>query len=328
MKAIVITKSGDPEVLELLERSEPKPAADEVLIQVFAAGINRPDVAQRKGHYPPPANASPDIPGLEVAGFVAALGKDCSTWKVGDKVCALVTGGGYAEYCSVPEGQCLKIPENLSFAEAASLPETFFTVWSNVFDRGNLKSGETLLVHGGSSGIGVAAIQMAKAWGATVYVTAGSYEKCSFCEALGADKAINYKTESFKDILKTMTSKGVDVILDMVGGDYTPDNLDVLSEEGRLVLINFMKGDETTIRLSQVIRKRITITGSTLRARDTIFKSAIARKLEQHVWPWLVSGKVKPIIFKTFPLQKANEAHQLMESSAHIGKIVLLTNHV
>ena len=280
MKAIVITKPGGPEVLQLQERPEPRPAPGEVLINVFAAGINRPDIAQRKGHYPPPPGAPSDIPGLEIAGIVVEAGKDCSTWKTGDKVCALVAGGGYAEYCTVPEGQCLMIPENLSFAEAASLPETFFTVWSNVFDRGKLAPGETLLVHGGSSGIGVAAIQLAKAWGASVYVTAGTEEKCSFCEKLGAEKAINYKTERFKDIVTKITvGKGVDVILDMIGGDYTPDNLDVLAEEGRLVLINFMKGNETTIRLSRIMRKRLTITGSTLRARDTAFKARNRQKI-------------------------------------------------
>lgn len=324
MKAIVISKAGGPDVLQLQERPQPKPGMGEVLVNVHAAGINRPDVAQRKGHYPPPAGASPDIPGLEVAGVIEALGENCSTWKVGDKVCALLTGGGYSEYCTVPEGQCLRVPENLSFVEAASLPETFFTVWSNVFDRGRLKPGEKLLVHGGSSGIGVAAIQLAKAWGAFVFVTAGNQEKCSFCEELGADKAINYKTEKFQDVVKMLTSgKGVDVILDMVGGSYAPENLEALAEEGRLVLINVMKGDETTIKLSQIMRKRLTITGSLLRSRDAAFKASVASKLEEHVWPWLRSGKVKPIIFKTFPLQEAHEAHRLLESSTHIGKIVL-----
>ena len=248
--------------------------------------------------------------------------------KVGDKICALVSGAGYAEYCSVPEGQCLTIPGNLSFVEAASLPETFFTVWSNVFDRARLGHDEKLLVHGGSSGIGVAAIQMAKAWGATVYVTAGSDEKCVFCEKLGAEKAINYKTKKFKEEIKRLTSnKGIDVILDMIGADYTPDNLEILREEGRLVLINIMKGDETTIKLSQVMRKRLTITGSLLRPRDTVFKSSIAAKLKEFVWPWLESGKVKPVVFETFPLEKAAEAHRLMESSQHIGKIVLTVQH-
>lgn len=324
MRAIVITKPGGPYVLQMQERPVPIPEKGEVLIKVFAAGINRPDVAQRKGNYPPPPGASPDIPGLEIAGIVEAVGKDSLMWKLGDKVCALITGGGYAEYCCVPEGQCLEIPGSLSFVEAASLPETFFTVWSNVFDRGKLKPGENLLVHGGSSGIGVTAIQMAKAWGATVYVTAGSEEKCSFCENLGAEKAINYKTKKFKEEIKKLTASGVDVILDMIGGDYTPDNLDILAEEGRLVLINFMKGDETTIRLSQVMRKRLTITGSTLRARDSRFKTSVANNLQKIVWPWIKSGEVKPIVFQTFPLEKADEAHALMESSKHIGKIVLI----
>jgi NADPH2:quinone reductase len=323
MKAVIILKPGGPDVLKLEDRPVPKPSAREVLVKVFAAGVNRPDVAQRKGNYPPPAGAPPDIPGLEIAGVIEATGKNCRRWKAGDKVCALIAGGGYAEFCVVPEGQCLPIPDNLTFTEAASLPETFFTVWSNVFDRGKLTTDETLLIHGGSSGVGVAAIQMAKAFGASVYVTAGSQEKCAFCEKLGADKAINYKTENFKEVLRSIESKGVDVILDMVGGNYTPDNLEILAEDGRLVLINFMKGDETTVRLSQIMRKRLTITGSTLRARDTSFKATIAADLEKIVWPWLNSGRVKPVVYKIFPLEKANEAHQLMETSEHIGKIVL-----
>jgi NADPH:quinone reductase len=324
MKAVVITTPGPAEVLQVQERPEPRPAEGEVLVKVFAAGINRPDVAQRKGHYPPPADASPDIPGLEIAGVVSELGKGAFTWKVGDKVCGLVTGGGYAEYCAVPEGQCLSIPDTLSFVEAASLPETFFTVWSNVFDRGKLKPEDILLVHGGSSGIGVAAIQLANAWGATVFVTAGTDEKCVFCERLGAAKAINYKTENFKEAIKKLTlGKGVDMILDMVGGNYTSDNLDALAEEGRLILINSMKGDEATIKLSQIMRKRLTITGSTLRARDKDFKSSVATKLKQVVWPWLEAGKVKPVVFQTFALENADEAHRMMESSSHIGKLVL-----
>jgi NADPH2:quinone reductase len=325
MKAIVIEKPGAPDVLQYKERPQPEPQANELLVKVAAAGVNRPDVAQRKGHYPPPPGASPDIPGLEIAGTVVSTGKDCTRYKVGDIVCALVTGGGYAEYCAVPEAQALPVPANLTLAEAASLPETFFTVWSNVFDRGRLQPRENFLVHGGSSGIGVAAIQMAHAWGATVYVTAGSDDKCIYCERLGAEKAVNYKTEKFGDVLKQATNgKGIDVILDMIGGDYTPANLDLLAEEGRLVLINVMRGDETSIKLSTVMRKRLTITGSTLRARNTAFKAAIAKQLEKHVWPWLVSGKVKPVIYKTFPMEAAAEAHALMESSEHIGKIVLV----
>lgn len=326
MKAIVIEKPGAPDVLQYKERPQPEPQAHELLVKVAAAGVNRPDVAQRKGHYPPPPGASPDIPGLEIAGTVVATGENCSRFKVGDKVCALVTGGGYAEYCVVPEGQALPVPANLSLTEAASLPETFFTVWSNVFDRGRLQPGESLLIHGGSSGIGVAAIQLAHTWGATVYVTAGTDDKCIYCEKLGATKAVNYKTEKFGDVLRQAThGKGIDVILDMIGGDYTPVNLELLAEEGRLVLINVMRGDETPVKLSAVMRKRLTITGSTLRARDTAFKTAIARQLEKNVWPWLASGKVKPIIYKTFPMEAAAEAHTLMESSAHIGKIILLT---
>ena len=325
MKAIVIDKPGAPDVLHYTDRPQPEPQEHELLVKVAAAGVNRPDVAQRKGHYPPPPGASPDIPGLEIAGTVVATGKDCKRFKIGDTICALVTGGGYAEYCVVPEGQALPIPANLTPAEAASLPETFFTVWSNVFDRGRLQPGESLLVHGGSSGIGVAAIQMAHAWGATVYVTAGSDDKCIYCEQLGAKKAVNYKTAKFGDVLKQATNgKGIDVILDMIGGDYTPVNLDLLAEEGRLVLINVMRGDETPIKLSAVMRKRLTITGSTLRARDAAFKAAIAQQLEKYVWPWLVSGKVKPVIYKTFPMEAAAKAHTLMESSEHIGKIVLL----
>jgi NADPH:quinone reductase len=324
MKAIIITQPGAPEVLQIVERPKPVCAAKEVLVKVAAAGINRPDIAQRKGNYPPPANAPQDIPGLEIAGTIAEVGADVTRWKVGDKVCALVIGGGYAEYCNVPEGQCLPIPENLSFIEAASLPETFFTVWSNVFDRGQLKPGESLLVHGGSSGIGVAAIQMANAMGSTVYITAGSDEKCKFCEDLGATKAINYKTENFRDeIIKLTNNKGVDVILDMIGGDYTPLNLQSLADEGRLVMINMMKGKDVAIDLALVMRKRLNITGSMLRSRDVAFKSAIAQNLEKHIWPLLASGKIKPIIYKVFLAGQAPGAHQLMESSEHIGKIVL-----
>ena len=324
MKAIIITQPGAPEVLQIAEWPKPVCGASEVLVKVMAAGINRPDVAQRKGNYPPPANAPQDIPGLEIAGIVEEVGADVTRWQIGEKVCALVIGGGYAEYCNVPEGQCLPIPENLSFIEAASLPETFFTVWSNVFDRGRLNPGESLLVHGGSSGIGVAAIQMAKAMGSTVYVTAGSDEKCKFCEELGATKAINYKTGNFKDEINKITNgKGVDVILDMIGGDYTPLNLQSLADEGRLVMINMMKGKDVAIDLSLVMRKRLIITGSMLRSRDVAFKTAIAQNLEKYIWPLLASGKIKPVIYKVFPADKAAEAHLLMESGEHIGKIVL-----
>jgi len=324
MKAVVITQPGGPEVLQIHDRPKPSFGSDEVLIKVAAAGVNRPDVFQRKGNYPPPPGAPQDIPGLEIAGIVAEVGAKVTRWRTDDKVCALIMGGGYAEYCNVPEGQCLPVPGNLSFVEAASLPETFFTVWSNVFDRGALKPGETLLVHGGSSGIGVAAIQMAKAWASTVYVTAGSDEKCKFCIGLGADHAINYKTESFPEVIKQLTNgKGVDVILDMIGGDYTPGNIQSLAEEGRLVLINTMKGKDVQIDLSQVMRKRLNITGSMLRSRPVEFKAAIARNLEKHIWPFLESGKIKPVIHSVFPANEAAKAHQLMESGDLMGKVVL-----
>jgi len=324
MKAIVITGAGGPDVLQIEDRPQPVITSSEVLVKVSAAGVNRPDIYQRKGNYSPPKEASQDIPGLEIAGIIAAIGDKVTRWKVGDKICALVTGGGYAEYCNVPEGQCLPVPGNLSFAEAASLPETFFTVWSNVFDRGKLQPGESLLVHGGSSGIGVTAIQMATALGSTVYVTAGSDEKCKFCEELGASKAINYRTENFSNIILQLTNgKGVNVILDMIGGDYTGGNISSLADEGRLVLINAMKGKDVQIDLAQIMRKRLTITGSMLRSREIGFKNAIARSLEQHIWPLLASGKIKPIIHAVFPVEEAAKAHALMESSEHAGKIVL-----
>lgn len=326
MKAITIPHPGKSDVLTLAERPVPECGDHDVLIKVMAAGVNRPDVAQRKGHYPAPKGAPPDIPGLEVAGEIVLVGKGVASLKPGDKVCALVTGGGYAEYCVAPEQQCLPIPQGLWHVEAASLPETFFTVWSNVFDRGRFREGESLLVHGGTSGIGVTAIQMVKAMGGTVYATAGTLEKCRFCESLGAVRGINYKEDSFRDVVLQLTNnRGVDVILDMIGGPYTQPNLEILAEDGRLVLINFMKGDEATIKLSQVMRKRLTITGSTLRARDVSFKASIAEQLKTRVWPLLESGKIKPVISETFPLSKASAAHDLMESSKHIGKIVLTT---
>jgi NADPH2:quinone reductase len=324
MKAIIVTQPGGPEVLQIAERPTPVYSSTEVLIKVHAAGVNRPDVYQRKGNYPPPQGAPQDIPGLEIAGVITEVGSEVTRWKVGDKVCALVMGGGYAEYCNAPEGQCLPIPGELTLIEAASLPETFFTVWSNVFDRGQLKKNETLLVHGGSGGIGVAAIQMATALGHTVYVTAGSDEKCRFCEDLGAAKAINYKTENFAGVIKKLTNgKGVDVILDMIGGDYTAGNLSALADEGRLVLINTMKGKDVQVDLSVVMRKRLTITGSMLRSREIAFKAAIAQNLKKIIWPFLASGKIKPVINKVFPADKAAEAHKLMESSGHVGKIVI-----
>jgi NADPH2:quinone reductase len=324
MKAIIITQPGAPEVLQIAERPIPQFIANEVLVKVAAAGVNRPDVAQRKGHYPPPVGAPQDIPGLEIAGIITEIGTNVTRFKIGDKVCALVAGGGYAEYCNVPEGQCLPIPDNLTFIEAASLPETFFTVWSNVFDRGRLQPGESLLIHGGSSGIGVTAIQMAKAIGSVVYITAGSYEKCKFCEDLGATKAINYKTEDFVAVLKEITNgKGVNVILDMVGGNYAPRNLQVLADDGRLVMINMMEGKDTQIDLSVILRKRLTITGSALRARDVGFKADIAASLQKNIWPLIASGQIKPVVNAIFPASQAAQAHALMESSKHIGKIVL-----
>ena len=323
MQAITITQSGGPEVLQTTERPMPEPQAGEVLVKVAAAGINRPDVAQRKGIYPPPPGA-PDIPGLEIAGTVIGLGEGVKRWQIGDHICGLVSGGGYAEYCSIPEGQALPVPGGLSFAEAASLPETYFTVWSNLSDRAKLIKGEILLVHGGTSGIGVTAIQMAKAMGCDVFVTAGSEAKCQFCEQLGAMRAINYKTENFAQAIKTATQgEGVNVILDMVGGDYTPDNIRSLAYDGRLVIISALKGKEGTIDLNLITHKRLTITGSALRARDTAFKTAIAQNLEKTVWPLLASGQIKPVIYKTFPFAQAADAHRLMESSEHIGKIVL-----
>jgi NADPH2:quinone reductase len=323
MQAITITQPGGPEVLKIEERPIPKPAPGELLVKVAAAGINRPDIAQRKGLYAPPPGAS-DIPGLEIAGTITGLGEGIKRWQVGDTVCGLVTGGGYAEYCSIPEGQCLPIPGGLTLTEAASLPETYFTVWSNLFDRAKFAKGETLLVHGGTSGIGVTAIQMAKAMGCDVYTTAGSDEKCNFCEQLGAAKAINYKTQNFREIIKEITGgKGVDVILDMVGGDYTLDNIRSMAFDGRLVVISALKGKDGTVDLNLITHKRLTITGSALRARDTTFKTAIAQNLEKIIWPLLASGHIKPVIYKTFPLARVADAHRLMESSEHIGKIVL-----
>ena len=324
MHAIIITQPGTPEVLQLAERPIPDCATTEVLIKVAAAGVNFPDVLQRKGLYPSPKGVVEDIPGLEVAGTVFAIGDAVTRWKVGDKVCALVNGAGYAEYCVAPAGQCLHIPNNLSFIEAASLPETYFTVWSNVFDRGGLKPGETLLVHGGSSGIGVAAIQMANKLGSDVYVTVGTEEKRAFCEALGAKKAINYKTESFVEEIKLATNGlGVNVILDMIGGDYTNGNIKSLANEGRLVMINAMKGRNAEVDLMMVMQKRLIITGSTLRPRDTAFKSQIAEELEKNIWPLLANGSIKPVVNAVFNAIEAAKAHHLMESSKHIGKIVI-----
>ena len=326
MRAVEITSYGLPDVLRLGERPVPVPGAGELLIRVAASGVNRPDVLQRTGHYPVPPAAS-DIPGLEVAGVVeggdAAAMKQAGI-KVGDRVCALVAGGGYAELCVAPVAQCLPVPHGLSDAEAASLPETFFTVWSNVFDRGRLQKGETLLVQGGTSGIGVTAIQLGKAMGATVIVTAGSDEKCAACLALGADHAVNYNTEDFVEAVKRITDgAGVDVILDMVAGDYVARELACLAEDGRLVIIAVQGGVKSEINAGQVLRRRLTVTGSTLRPRPVAFKAAIAQSLLQRVWPLLEKGTVKPVIHSSFPAADAAAAHTLMEAGRHVGKIVL-----
>lgn len=323
MRAVEIAKPGGPEALVPTERALPTPKPNEILVKVAAAGVNRPDVLQRQGLYAVPPDAS-DLPGLEIAGEVVGCGAKVSRWKAGDKVCALAHGGGYAEYCVVPEVQALPVPKGLSMIEAASLPETFFTVWSNVYDRGRLKAGETLLVHGGSSGIGVTAIQIARAMGNRVLATAGSDDKCAACVKLGADKAINYRTQDFLAEVQAATGgKGVNVILDMVGGDYVPKELKCLADEGRLVFIAFLRGPKTELDINEVMRRRLTLTGSTLRPRPVEFKGAVAASLREHVWPLIESGKIKPVIFKTFPLAQAAEAHKLMESSQHIGKIVL-----
>ena len=323
MRAVEVSKPGGPEVLKSAERPLPQPKPHEILVKVAAAGVNRPDVLQRMGLYAVPPDAS-DLPGLEIAGTVAAVGADAKMWKVGDQVCALVHGGGYAEYCVVPEVQALPVPKGLSLTEAASLPETFFTVYSNVFDRGGLKAGESFLVQGGSSGIGVTAIQMAAALGARVFATAGTDEKCAACVKLGAEKAFNYKTGDWAEELKAATGgKGVNVILDMAGGDFVPMELKSLADEGRLVMIAFLRGNKTEIDLNEVMRKRLQITGSTLRPRTIEFKGQVAKSLREKVWPLVDTGRIKPVIYKTFPLAEASEAHKLMESSAHIGKIVL-----
>lgn len=326
MKTVEITSFGAPDVLRLGERPMPVVTADELLIRVSASGVNRPDVLQRTGHYPVPPGAS-DIPGLEVAGVIEqgdAQALSRAGFKLGDRVCALVAGGGYAEFCVAPIAQCLPVPAGLSDVEAASLPETVFTVWSNVFDRGQLQSGETLLIQGGSSGIGVTAIQMAKAMGARVIVTAGSDEKCAACLALGADHAINYKTHDFQDEVKRLTSgQGVNVILDMVAGSYIAKEIECLSEDGRLVIIAVQGGVKSEINAGLVLRRRLTVTGSTLRARSVAFKEAIAKACLKHIWPLIEGGLIKPVIHSTFAAQDAAKAHALMESNQHVGKIVL-----
>ncbi|KQQ96742.1 NAD(P)H-quinone oxidoreductase [Massilia sp. Leaf139] len=323
MRAIEITQPGKPEVLQPCERPMPELKAGEVLIRVHAAGINRPDVLQRLGHYPVPPGAS-DLPGLEVAGEIVDGDLEGSGFVRGDMVCALVQGGGYAEYCAAPLAQCLPVPQGLSMAEAASLPETFFTVWTNVFDRAQLAQGETLLVQGGTSGIGVTAIQLATALGHRVFATAGSDEKCRACEELGAERGINYRSEDFVAVVKELTGgKGVDVVLDMVAGDYVAREIDCLADDGRIALIALLGGAKANVDLGQVLRRRLSISGSTLRPRPVAFKGAIAQKLRERVWPLLETGKVKPVIYKTFPLEEAAAAHALMESSTHVGKIVL-----
>ena len=323
MTAIEITAPGGPEKLVPNRCPVPRPAPGEVLIKVATAGVNRPDCLQRQGGYPPPPGAS-DIPGLEVAGTIAALGEGVEDWMIGDEICALLTGGGYAEYCTAPAPQCLPIPAGLTLQQAAALPETFFTVWSNVFDRARLQPGETLLVHGGTSGIGTTAIQLAKALGSRVFVTVGGAEKMQPCLDLGAERAIDYREEDFVQAVKELTrNRGVDVILDMVGGDYTQRNLSALAVEGRLVFIAFLRGAKVELNLAPVMMKRLTVTGSTLRARPVEHKAPIARSLQHIVWPLLTSGVVRPVIDRVFPLSEAAAAHALMESNRHIGKLLL-----
>ena len=318
-----MNKPGGPEVLQVQERARPHISAFDVLIGVKAAGVNRPDVFQRKGNYPVPPGFPADIPGLEVAGIIEECGPSVTRWKEGDKVCALLGGGGYATYALTDARHCLPLPPQWSFAEACSLPETVFTVWHNVFQRGRLTRDEHFLVHGGSSGIGITAIQLAKLFGAKVFTTVGSEEKCAACVSLGADRCINYKNEDFAEVLKP---ESVNVILDMVGGDYITKNISLLKVEGRLVFINAMKGNEASFNAHDLMRRRLTITGSTLRNRDAEFKAKLAEEVEKNVWPYLVNKKFKPVLYRQFNLEDAGEAHRLMESSKHIGKIVLVNN--
>ncbi|MFM8533414.1 MAG: NAD(P)H-quinone oxidoreductase [Acidimicrobiia bacterium] len=323
MKAVEISRFGPPEVLTLVERPDPEAAAGEILIRVDAAGVNRPDVVQRMGKYPPPAGAS-DLPGLEVAGTIAAIGDGVTGWTVGDPICALVAGGGYAELAAVPHEQCLPIPKGLTAIQAAGVPETFFTVWTNVFQRGKLQAGETILIHGGTSGIGTTAIQLAKAFDARVLATAGADDKCGAMRSLGADHVFNYRTQDWVAEGKRVTDgRGVDLILDIVGGDYIPRNLDLLAIEGRLVQIAFLKSPKAEVDFSMLMRKRLTMTGSTLRPRTPKEKGVIAQDLLQHVWPLLERGTVAPVIYKVFPMADAAAAHRLMEESTHIGKLIL-----
>lgn len=323
MQAISIEKPGGPEVLVIQERSVPKIGSSQMLVKVAAAGVNRPDVLQRMGAYPPPPGA-PDIPGLEIAGIVVATGADTNRFAIGDAVCALVPGGGYGQYVCIDVENALPVPKGFSMMEAAALPETYFTVWHNVFQRGKLQQGETFLVHGGSSGIGTTAIQLAKAFGARVFATAGSPKKCEACKELGADVAINYREQDFaEEIAKATDGKGVDVILDMVGGDYTPRNYSAAAFDGRIVQIAFLNGPKVEVNFAQLMMKRLTHTGSTLRARDVQFKAVIASELEGNVWPLLENGTVRPVIDRVFALDQAAKAHARMEQGDHIGKIML-----
>jgi NADPH2:quinone reductase len=320
MQAVEITEAGGPEVLRLCTRPRPEPRADEVVIRIAFAGVNRPDALQRAGAYAPPKGAS-DLPGLEAAGEIAAVGAGVTDWQVGDKVCALLPGGGYAEYAATPAAHCLPIPEGMSLAQAACLPETYFTVWSNVFQRGGLQAGERFLVHGGSSGIGTTAIQLANVLGARVFTTAGTDEKCAKCLELGAERAINYRNEDFVEVLKA--EGGADLILDMVGGDYIPRNVRALADDGRLVQIAFLSGPKVELNFAHVMMRRLTITGSTLRPQSDIAKARIASALLHKVWPLLAAGRVAPVMDSTYALADAAKAHAHMESSAHIGKIAL-----
>jgi putative PIG3 family NAD(P)H quinone oxidoreductase len=326
MMVVEIREPGGPEVLVPAERPRPTAGAGEVLIKVAAAGVNRPDVMQRRGHYPPPPGAS-DIPGLEVAGTVEDVGAEVTDFRAGDRVCALVAGGGYAEYCVAPAPQCLPVPAGMTLEDAAAMPETFFTVWTNLFERGRLKAGETTLIHGGSSGIGTTAIQLARAFQARVFATAGSETKCEACERLGAVRAINYRDTDFVAAIRDLTAgQGVDVVLDMVGGEYVARNLELLRMDGRLVQIAVLGGPRAQINMLPILQKRLTVTGSTLRPRSVAEKGAIARALQQHVWPIVESGAVAPVMFQTFPLRDAAAAHRVMESGEHIGKLVLLAD--
>ena len=322
MRHVAVTQPGPPDVMHLADGPVPQPRTGELLIEVAYAGVNRPDCAQRAGTYPPPPDASP-ILGLEVAGRIAAVGERVTQWKIGDSVCALTPGGGYAEYCATPAAWCLPVPRGFSLEQAAALPETHFTVWNNVFDRAHLASGETFLVHGGTSGIGLTAIQLAKAFGATVITTAGSPEKTAFCRSIGADHAIDYRTQDFAEEVKRISKRGVDVILDMVGGDYIERNLKCLALEGRLVQIAFLQGSRVECDWRFIMLKRLTVTGSTLRASPSERKAALARELRDKAWPLLETGKVRVVIHATFDLADVAHAHALMESSKHIGKIML-----